>query len=79
MFWGTDDFHHNFMPDNLTVIGEMSGDGEVVCFSNDNGEFMDIMKVILHIEQMIFLRLLTRYLRETVHGVECLRKLWNYL
>ena len=40
MFWGTDDFHHNFMPDNLTVIGEMSGDGEVVCFSNDNGEFM---------------------------------------
>lgn len=40
MFWGTDDFHHNFMPDNLTVIGEMSGDGEVVCFSNDNGEFI---------------------------------------
>ena len=40
MFRGTDDFHHNFMPDNLTVIGEMSGDGEVVCFSNDNGEFM---------------------------------------
>ena len=40
MFWGTDGFHHNFMPDNLTVIGEMSGDGEVVCFSNDNGEFM---------------------------------------
>ena len=40
MFWGTDDFHHNFMPDNLTVIGAMSGDGEVVCFSNDNGEFI---------------------------------------
>ena len=26
------------------------------------------MKEILHIEQMIFLRLLTRYSKETVHG-----------
>ena len=23
MFWGTDDFHHNFMPDNLTVIDQI--------------------------------------------------------
>ena len=37
MFWGTDDFHHNFMPDNLTVIGEMSGDGEVVLALSPDG------------------------------------------
>lgn len=75
MFWGTDDFHHNFMPDNLTVIGEMSGDGEVVCFSNDNGEFMGYYEGDITYRTNDFLRLLTRYSKEIALGVDCLRKI----
>ncbi|MBQ3665256.1 MAG: SMI1/KNR4 family protein [Lachnospiraceae bacterium] len=40
-FWGPDEFHSEYMPENLVVIGEVVGDGEVVCFSKDTGEFME--------------------------------------
>lgn len=40
-FWGTDEFHSNYVPNNLIVIGEMVGDGEVICFRKDNGEFVE--------------------------------------
>ena len=39
-FWGPDKFHSNYVPDDLVVIGEMVGDGEVVCFSKVTGEFV---------------------------------------
>lgn len=38
-FWGPDKFHSNYVPEDLIVIGEMVGDGEVVCFSKENGDF----------------------------------------
>ena len=40
-FWGPDEFHSEYMPENLVVIGEVVGDGEVVCFSKDTGEFVN--------------------------------------
>lgn len=39
-FWGPDEFHSNYVPEDLVVIGEMVGDGEVVCFSKAKGEFV---------------------------------------
>ncbi len=39
-FWGPKEFHSNFVPEDLVVIGEMVGDGEVVCFSKSSGEFV---------------------------------------
>lgn len=39
-FWGPDEFHSNYVPDDLVVIGEMIGDGEVVCFSKKTGKFV---------------------------------------
>lgn len=40
-FWGPDKFHSNFVPEDYVVIGEVIGDGEVVCFSKINGEFVN--------------------------------------
>lgn len=39
-FWGPKEFHSNFVPEDLVVIGEMVGDGEMVCFSKSKGEFV---------------------------------------
>ena len=39
-FWGPKEFHSNFVPEDLVVIGEMIGDGEMVCFSKSKGEFV---------------------------------------
>ncbi len=39
-FWGPDEFHSNYVPDDLVVIGEMIGDGEVVCFSKETGKII---------------------------------------
>ena len=39
-FWGPKEFHSNFVPEDLVVIGEMVGDGEVVCFSKRNGHII---------------------------------------
>lgn len=39
-FWGPDEFHSNYVPEDLVVIGEMVGDGEVVCFSKETGKFV---------------------------------------
>ena len=39
-FWGPDEFHSNYVPDDFVVIGEMVGDGEVVCFSKKTGKFI---------------------------------------
>lgn len=40
-FWGPDEFHSNYVPDDLVVIGEMIGDGELVCFSKKSNEFVE--------------------------------------
>lgn len=34
-------FHSEYVPEDLVVIGEMAGDGEVVCFSKETGEFVE--------------------------------------
>lgn len=39
-FWGPKEFHSDYVPEDLVVIGEMVGDGEVVCFSKETGEFV---------------------------------------
>ena len=39
-FWGPSEFHSDYVPEDLVVIGEMIGDGEVVCFSKESGEFV---------------------------------------
>ena len=39
-FWGPDEFNSNYVPEDLVVIGEMIGDGEVVCFSKETGAFV---------------------------------------
>lgn len=43
-FWGPDEFHSNYVPDDFVVIGEMVGDGEVVCFSKVTGEFVEFFE-----------------------------------
>lgn len=40
-FWGPDEFHSEYVPEDFVVIGEMVGDGEVVCFSKSKGEFVE--------------------------------------
>lgn len=40
-FWGPDRFNSNYVPEDLVVIGEVIGDGEVVCFSKSKGEFVN--------------------------------------
>lgn len=39
-FWGPEKFHSDIVPKNLIIIGEIIGDGEVVCFSKETGEFV---------------------------------------
>lgn len=39
-FWGPDEFNSDYVPEDLVVIGEMVGDGEMVCFSKESGEFV---------------------------------------
>ena len=43
-FQGPDEFNSNYVPDDLVVIGEMVGDGEVVCFSKVTGEFVEFFE-----------------------------------
>lgn len=40
-FWGPHEFHSNYVPEDLIVIGEMIGDGEVVCFSKTTGKIIN--------------------------------------
>lgn len=39
-FWGPSEFHSKYVPEDLVVIGEMVGDGEVICFSKSSGEIV---------------------------------------
>lgn len=43
-FWGPSEFHSNYVPKGLVVIGEMIGDGEVVCFSKNEGVFVRVFE-----------------------------------
>lgn len=43
-FWGPDEFNSNYVPDDFVVIGEMIGDGEVVCFSKKTGEIINFFE-----------------------------------
>lgn len=43
-FWGPDEFHSDYVPEELVVIGEMIGDGEVVCFSKITNEFVEFFE-----------------------------------
>lgn len=40
-FWGSDEFNSEYVPDDLVVIGEMVGDGEVICFSKESRKFVE--------------------------------------
>lgn len=39
-FWGPKEFNSEYVPEDLIVIGEMIGDGEMVCFSKESREFV---------------------------------------
>ena len=43
-FWGPNKFHSDFVPKGLVVIGEIIGDGEVVCFSKNEGIFLRVFE-----------------------------------
>lgn len=43
-FWGPKEFNSDYVPEELVVIGEMVGDGEVVCFSKETGEFVEFFE-----------------------------------
>lgn len=43
-FWLPDDFHPKFVPEDLVVIGELIGDGELVCFSKINRKLLFIFE-----------------------------------
>lgn len=43
-FWGPDEFHSNYVPEDLIVIGERIGDGEVVCFSKKTGKIVNFFE-----------------------------------
>lgn len=47
-FWGPKEFHSDYVPEELVVIGEMVGDGEVVCFSKETGEFVEYFEGRAH-------------------------------
>ncbi|MCM1101960.1 MAG: SMI1/KNR4 family protein [Clostridium sp.] len=41
-FWGPSEFHSDHVPEDLVAIGEILGDGEVVCFSKNTGVFVRV-------------------------------------
>lgn len=43
-FWGPDEFHSNYVPEGLVVIGEMVGDGTLVCFTKESKEFIEFFE-----------------------------------
>ena len=43
-FWGPKEFNSNYVLEEFVVIGEMVGDGEVVCFSKETGKFVDFFE-----------------------------------
>ncbi|MBE5875525.1 MAG: SMI1/KNR4 family protein [Lachnospiraceae bacterium] len=66
-FWGPKEFNSDYVPEDLVVIGEMIGDGEMVCFSKESGEFVrffeghengtykvfnDVLKVIIRTKKV---------------------------
>ncbi len=40
MFNPPKEFHSKYVPEDYIVIGSMIGDGEIVCFSKETGEFV---------------------------------------
>lgn len=38
-FWGPSEFHSDYVPSDMVVIGEIFGDGEMVCFSKNEDVF----------------------------------------
>ena len=43
-FWGPSEFHSEHVPEGLVAIGEMIGDGEVVCFSKSEEIFLRVFE-----------------------------------
>ncbi len=43
-FWGPNEFHSEYVPEGLVIIGEINGDGEVVCFSKNEGVFARVFE-----------------------------------
>lgn len=43
-FWGPNEFHSEYVPEGLVIIGEINGDGEVVCFSKNEGVFVRVFE-----------------------------------
>ncbi len=39
-FYAPSEFRSDTVSEDLVVIGEMTGDGEVICFSKSNGDFV---------------------------------------
>ena len=42
--WGPSKFHQKYVPEDLVVIGEVVGDGEVICFSKSTGCYVSFFE-----------------------------------
>ena len=62
-FWGPKEFHSEYVPEDLVVIGEMVGDGEVVCFSKENGHFIGYFEGNMDEEYNDFKEMLNEIMR----------------
>lgn len=62
-FWGPEEFHSDIVPEDLVVIGEMVGDGEVVCFSKETGEFIEFFEGQVYLTYQDFEGVLSEIMR----------------
>ena len=53
-FYSPKNFRTEFVPDDLIIIGEEVGDGEVVCFSKETGEIMSYFEGEVDLEYGTF-------------------------
>jgi hypothetical protein len=62
-FYSPKNFRTEFVPDNLIIIGEQTGDGEVVCFSKDTGEILSYFEGRKNYEYGTFNKTLAEVIR----------------
>ena len=62
-FWGPKHFHSQYVPDEFVVIGEMIGDGEVVCFSKETKHFIEYFENEIQAEYEDFNGVLNEVIR----------------
>ncbi len=62
-FYSPKNFRTEFVPDDLVIIGEQVGDGEVVCFSKKTGEIVSFFEGSVNFEYGSFDKALKEVIR----------------